>query len=379
MMDIITKKVFSRIQVLALCLAFFALCLIPGHFHTAHAQDSDARAGIKSREVRVDAVEDADDDVFIDEDIIYIGDFDADVYIDEEENGPDEDTEASGIREQRAKQDGGPGDAFPPETREMMEEEGISPRDLMDDPELRKRFSKRVERRIREKRGEPGEGDKKSPEDGEEKAAVEGLARYTSVIVKKNLFLRLGSGDEKRGPSYSLTAVISDTSGGSSNKAIIERQGGGESYYVHEGGTFAGEIEVLDIEDKSVKLDKSGEEMILTLGEGTGGGGRRGGGRRRGGRRGTSGGERRPGGDESNRERREQGGGGDFDPGRLPPFARRMMEEHGISPEELRDNPELRQKLRREFQAKFKDGGGARMRMERGRRGRDPDDETNKR
>ncbi|MFC1712083.1 hypothetical protein ACFL6S_00375 [Candidatus Poribacteria bacterium] len=381
MMGIITKKASSRIQILALCLVFCALCLMSGHSRIVLAQDADINVNIiRSGEGRVEAVE-AEDDVYIDTDV-YIGGFDVEIYVEEEEIKPDEDEEASGDRQRRSQRGEQPGDPFPPEAREMMEEEGISEEDLMNDPELREKFSKRVEKRIRQKRGEdsqPGEGsgerDKKKPEEGEKDAPAEGLERYTSIIVKKNLFLQLGSGDEKRGPSYALTAVISDTSDRSNDKAIIEQQGGGSSYYLSQGDTFAGGIELVDIEDDKVKLDNSGEEMTLNLGEGAGGGDRRGGGGRGrggGGRRGAGGGNRPSGGGgEGNKGAPpNMGGGGNFDASQLTPNIRRVLQERNISMEQLRNNPQLQQELRREFMRSRGGGDGApqRRRLEGARR-----------
>ena len=371
MMKILTRKAFSKVRILALCLVFCALCLMPGHSRIAFAQETDAPVNVRSRVVEVDVLEVADDDVFIDGDIIYIDDFDVEVHIDEGEGEPDEGEDAPGDERRQFRRGERSGDAFPPDARRMMEDEGISPEALIENPELREEFSDRVDRSRRRERGEgsqpggePGAGERGRLRGG--RAAGGGLERYTSIIVRNNLFLQLGSGGEEKRQSYALTAVISDTSDESSDKAIIEQQGGGASYYLSEGDTFADEIEVLEIEDKKVKLDKSGEEMTLTLGEGTGDrGGRGGGGRRRGG---GSGGMRGPGGGE-----RQNGdaprGGGDFNPDNVPPFARRMLEERGISPEELRNNPELRQRLFREFRS----GGGGMpqmRRMEGGRRGR---------
>lgn len=53
------------------------------------------------------------------------------------------------------------------------------------------------------------------------------------------------------------------------SRAIIEEIGGKESYYVSEGDIFADEIKVVDIDGQVVKLDRSGENMELRLGDGT--------------------------------------------------------------------------------------------------------------
>ena len=70
-------------------------------------------------------------------------------------------------------------------------------------------------------------------------------------------------------------------------------------------------------------------------------------------------------GEEENAETVRQG---DFDLSQLPPVALRFLEEQGISLEELRGNPELQEKLRREFEARFRAG----------RSGNSPDDGENR-
>ncbi len=266
-----------------------------------------------------------------------------------------------------------PGEMFPPEVRKIMEEENISPQDLQD-PEIRRKLREKVESLRKEREGEPsGEqapeqepqgrpesrGRSERPRQGG-RPADDGLSRYVDVVVKNNLFLPLGSGGEERRSSYALTAVISDTSSESTNKAIIEERGGGKSYYVSEGDTFADDIKVEEIAEEVVKLDRSGDREELRLGEGTSGGGRRGGG---GGRRpgAAPGGERGPG--ELNRPEGgpNRGGQGDFDPNQIPPFARRILEERGISIDELRNNPDLRESLRREFEQRARGGGERRQ------------------
>ncbi len=264
-----------------------------------------------------------------------------------------------------------PGEMFPPEARKIMEEENISPQDLQD-PEIRRRLRERVESLRKEREGDSSAG--KAPEQEPQgrperqersrqggRPADDGLSRYMDVVVKNNLFLPLGSGGEERRSSYALTAVISNTSDESDDKAIIEERGGGKSYYVSEGDTFADDIKVEEIAEEVVRLDRSGDREELRLGEGTSGGGRRGGGGE--GRRpgGAPGGERGPG--EFNRPEGgpNRGGQGDFDPNNIPPFARRMLEERGISIDELRNNPDLRESLRREFEQRFRGGGERRQ------------------
>jgi hypothetical protein len=267
-----------------------------------------------------------------------------------------------------------PGEMFPPEVRKIMEEENISPQDLQD-PEIRRKLREKVESLRKEQQGDSSA--EKAPEQEPQqrqgrreraqrprqggRPADDGLSRYMNVVVKNNLFLPLGSGGEERRSSYALTAVISNTSAESNDKAIIEERGGGKSYYVSEGDTFADDIKIEEIDEEVVKLNRSGEKEELRLGEGTGGGGRRGGG---GGRRpgGAPGGEGRPGESNSQEGGSNRGGQENFDPDSIPPFARRILEERGISIDELRNNPDLRESLRREFEQRFRSSGGGRQR-----------------
>lgn len=367
---------------------FFALC-----FFAAYAQES--KIGVDEASPAYAGVTDADKP-------------------NAEDRGVDADEQDRNARERRPRRlqqgmpSNGVGDGQPrerpggrlsPEVRQrIMEEENISPEDLRRDPEIRRRFRERVQRVLEESpegfqpggdragesqrsRREPSED---SPEGSQEARrgqrgasgprvrGGEGLSRYVDVIVKKNLFLQLGSGGEEKRTSFALTAVISNTSNGSDSKAIIEKRGGAESYYVSEGDTFADEIEVLDIDEEIVKLNRSGEEEDLRLGEGTEAARR--GGRRGSGRSGAPEGERRP---EREREEPEddsgQRGPGGINPDRLPEPVRRIMRERGISFEELQRNPELRDTFRREMQQRFGRGGADRrqsqpMRSERGRR-----------
>jgi hypothetical protein len=303
-------------------------------------------------------IETDDDDVIIEtRELIYIDDSDA-----EEEQAMDSDDPAprergfdqdrrnreDGARQPRQREGGRqrPGGRLPPAVREMMEEENISPEDLRD-PDIRKKvFEKARRMRMEAEEGSPPDEKQKKSENESEKKGLEG---YMAVIDKKNLFLPLGSGGEQKKSAFALTAVLS----GSEDRAIIEEMGGGRSFYVAKGETFADEIEVVDIGEQVVKLDRSGEEEELRLGEGTSSG-RRGGGKssRRGGRS-SGGGKPSKGGS-------DQGGGSDFDADKIPPFARRMLERHGISIEDLKNNPELQKKLRTEFEKRFGGGGGDR-------------------
>ncbi len=265
----------------------------------------------------------------------------------------------------------------------------------MDPAEIRKRM---LERRKRESEGqeefawpsedisatepEPEQQQFGGQREEEQRDAPSGDSReaYISAIVDNNLFRPLGSGNEERKTEYALTAVISQSTEESTKKAIIVEKGGNKSYYVHEGDTFANEIAVEEIKMDVVTLDREGEPMELRLGEGTSGGSRgggRSGGRRSGGGGGNSGG--RP----SNMAGGSGGGGnrsgrGGFDMNRLPANARQMLQEHGISIEQLRNNPELQNRLRGEFMRRFSGGGDGRSQMmfrrgsgggDRGRRG----------
>lgn len=378
-MNTSTNKVFDWISILfrkiiVPFLVLGVLCLMSDHVSGVSAQDVEIPAEVEAITIKAtteggiiveSTAEEIMDDIIIADDIIYID-------MDEQKK----DTEAKADENDKES-----GEQFPPEVRKMMEKEGISPENL-NDPEIRKEFRKKVEKMMAEKRQDgpqpnrEGEGSRKGEKKpgGGEKGVKEGLEFYSSSIVKNNLFKQLGSGGEKKGPEYALTAVMSGASDELDDKAIIQQKGGGQSYYVAEGDTFAGGLEVLEIEDEKVTINKSGEEINLALGEGTSGGGRgRGGGRR--GRRNSGGGGRSGGGNNASGGNRSKGGnsgGDDFDPSQIPPFARKMLEERGISIDQLRNNPELRNKLRGEFEQRFRGGGGGSpqvIQMRSGQRG----------
>lgn len=269
------------------------------------------------------------------------------------------------MRERRARErgaspggqaEGRQGEAFPPEVLKIMRDENISPQDLQD-PEVRKKLRERVESARTE--NEKSSGQDRAP--GEGKGPVggpvsEGLQRYVDSIVNKNLFLPLGTSREERKAQFALTAVMSGSAGGF-NKAIIEETGGGKSYYVSEGDNFAGGVEVVDIEDRGVELNRSGEKITLKLGEGTQGnqGGGRGAPRPRGGRNPGGGGESRTDGGGKPEGNFQQGGSDDFDPSQIPPFAMEILKSRGITIDDLKRDPDLRNKLREEFEGRAKE------------------------
>ena len=318
----------------------------------------------ESGDVSVEGVETEDGDVIIEaEEVIYIDNSDSEedetIDVDQiapEEREPDQDRQNRRDREGQSEQGDRTrrrqGRMFSPEVRKIMEEEGIKAQDMRD-PEVRKRVMEKAQLMRTGSEGdsqpdeEPGEEKQKEFEEPKIEPPKKGLELYMGTIAKKNLFLPLGSGNEKRKSSFALTAVVS----GSKSKAIIEETGGGKSFYVSEGDTFADNIEVVDIEEQLVKLDRSGEEEEIRLGAGTSSG-RRGGGGRRGGRNtGGNAGSRSGGGNK--KASGVQGGGESFDASQIPPFAQRILKERGISIDELRRNPELRNRLRREFEGRF--------------------------
>lgn len=253
------------------------------------------------------------------------------------------------------------------ETRRMNREKEMSLDETKNLKAMRKAQEK-MERKLNE--GEKGSSEMSKPAE-EYKRAVErpggankgagpgdeGLKRYLDAVVNKNLFLPLGSGPEEKKSSFAVTGLIStNTNSRKEDKAIIEEIGSNKGYYVSEGDKFAGNVEVLEIDNNVVKLDRSGEQMTLKLGEGTGGG--------RGGWSGGGGG-RPSGGQERNRqevskkqETASRPSGDNFDPSQIPPFALEILKQRGISIEELQNNPDLREKLRAEFTERFGGGGG---------------------
>jgi hypothetical protein len=187
-------------------------------------------------------------------------------------------------------------------------------------------------------------------------SGVNKLQQYMSVIAEKNLFMPLGSVKREQKAAYTVTAVVSNTTNQSAPKAIIEQVGSNKSFYVSEGDMVAGEAKVTDIEANQVKLDRSGEQMTLNLGEGTRGGGGPGGPSGPGGEHIKGGQPQREGGRKGG-SRVEKPSGNTPSMDSLPPFVRKILEERGISMEDLQNNPELREKLKNEMMQRFGGGG----------------------
>jgi len=190
----------------------------------------------------------------------------------------------------------------------------------------------------------------------------EGVNLYINAMVNKNLFMPLGWVKGEQKATYVLTGVISNAENIDSSKAFIEQAGARKSFYASEGDTV-GDTKVIEITEWGAKLDRSGEQIALKLGEGSrsGGEGFKGGGQPQ-----RGGGDQKPGSEgrkdvQASAPSVQRGGG--FDASRLPPFVKQMLEERGISIEELQNNPELQQKLRQEFMQRFQGGEGG------GRRG----------
>jgi hypothetical protein len=190
----------------------------------------------------------------------------------------------------------------------------------------------------------------------------DGVNLYINAITGKSLFMPLGFVKKEQKASYVLTGVVSNAENITSSKAFIEQTGAKKSFYVSAGDTV-GDVKVTEISEWGAKLDRSGEQIALKLGEGTRSGGMEG--SKGGGERQRGGGDQKPG-SETKKDIQADGGGGsrgNFDASKLPPFVQQMLKERGISIEELQNNPELQQKLRQEMMQRFQGGEGG------GRRG----------
>ena len=247
---------------------------------------------------------------------------------------------------------GGQGQEF----NRTMQKEGVSPKD-MKKSDARNQNQEKAQNIGKEQGGTPapnsGSPQNQQQAKGQGPApADEGINRYLNVILNKNLFLPLGSGRKEQKPSYVLTGVISNTAEKSNSKAIIEQAGGQNSFYVSTGDTFADGAKVTEINEWETKVDRSGEQMTLKLGEGTksGGQGQMGGGESAkgapsdGGRKGRS------------RTDKPAATTDNFDASQIPPFIQKMLEQRGISIEDLKNNPDLREKLKQEFETGIKNG-----------------------
>jgi len=279
---------------------------------------------------------------------------------------PDDSKQRQDMKERRSQQNERTDVKFSPEERNMNRE---IKKDMKDT--IKSEGKERPQDKIVNPPNSPDSKRNEERNPKESNPSDAGLKRYLDTVVNKNLFLPLGTGPEEKKSSYAVTGVISSNNR-NNDKAIIEEIGSRKGYYVSEGDRFAENVEVVEISEMSVKLNRSGEQMSLRLGEGTskgawggGGGGPRGG---------------RPGGEEkrpdvanvSERQNRRGSGQDNFDPSQIPPFALEILKQRGISIEDLKNNPDLREKLRSEFMEQIRRGGmpmGMDFRQgERGRR-----------
>ena len=153
--------------------------------------------------------------------------------------------------------------------RKMMKEEGISPEDLKDNPELQKTIREKA-RKLREERlgdAEPRQSKDKSPKPTKSPETTEVVTTkrkekneedYYKLIVEKNLFRPLGSGAEKKGPVFGLLGTVIAKSEGEVNKALIMDYRRNQSVYVAEGEKI-GDATVEKIESRHVVLLHEGE------------------------------------------------------------------------------------------------------------------------
>ncbi len=168
--------------------------------------------------------------------------------------------------------------------QEILQEKGLSPEELRTNPELQQQVREEIERRssdpeIREQIREKLLEHKRT----EQSQSQEGPKGH-EVIIQKNLFKPLGSGDEKKGPAFALQGVIIPSDGGP-KRALIFEFSRNQLHDVKE-GERAGNASVVLIEPRHVRLQLDGEEQPIELrmddmqfiGGGGRGGGRRGGG-----------------------------------------------------------------------------------------------------
>lgn len=130
--------------------------------------------------------------------------------------------------------------------QKVMEEEGISRKDLRDNPKLREKLKEKI-KTIH------------SPSSlTEERKEVKSEEDYYRVIVEKNLFRPLGTGAEKKGPLFMLLGTVIAKSKEEVNKALIKDLKTNQTVYVSEG-------EKVGV--ATVKMVKPGEVVLLHDGE----------------------------------------------------------------------------------------------------------------
>lgn len=158
---------------------------------------------------------------------------------------------------------------IPPLFQQAMKEEGISPEDLKDNPELQKKIKEKVEelRVERRRKAKPGPAKEEAPKPAKPSKKTEVVPKerqkineedYYKVIVEKNLFRPLGSGAEKKGPVFRLLGTIIAKTKGEVDMALIMDYQRHRSDYVAEGEKIGNAI-VKKIELRRVALFHEGE------------------------------------------------------------------------------------------------------------------------
>ena len=93
-----------------------------------------------------------------------------------------------------------------------------------------------------------------------EKTQISGVERYRA-IVKNNLFMPLGSGDEVKRREYILTGIMG-------NSAFIQMEDSGKSFFVTEGQSFGNDAKLVQIGPGSVTIVHEGNRKELKLASG---------------------------------------------------------------------------------------------------------------
>ena len=191
----------------------------------------------------------------------------------------------------------------------------------------------------------PEEQAKKPPQpNAKEEQKPETEAVNYAAIAKNNLFKPLGSGDEKRGPSFRLAGIVGK---GGKRHALIEE--GNKLYDVMEGQDIASGYRLVSIEDGEIKMEGPDGEASLSLSDWGGSGGGPRGKRPSPSRKSSSSAKKKPDKAPSKPEMK-------LPSGAPKDMIRKVLEKEGLSLEEVMSTPELQRKLREKYAPMMRDG-----------------------
>lgn len=152
------------------------------------------------------------------------------------------------------------------------------------------------------------------------------LPSFYEVIVRKNLFRPLGWSNTKQKPPFVLCGIVRSSS---NKKALIQKKGSSEGYYVGIGDTIALGYKVKEITEKKVLLKKDNQDLVLYFSDWV------------------------PQGGEARQRLSFSTGGKPSSKLRLPEppaVLKKILKKEGLTLEEIKRDASLREKLKRKYE-----------------------------